>query len=215
MDVLIDNLPRLLDGFWVTIQLTLVSAVAALLLGTLLGTFRVSPAPPLRWLGTAYVEIIRNTPLTLVFGFMVFVVPSLGIVADFKTSAYVALSLYTAAFVCEAVRSGINSVSAGQAEAARAVGMTFTQNLQLVILPQAMRSIIPPLMNIFVALTKNTSVASGFLVTELFGTGRDLNNQNPVQGFWFLGGVAVFYLIITIPVGLLASRLEQKVAIAR
>lgn len=215
MDVFIENFDALLRGFWITVQLTTISAVAALVIGTILGTFRVSPIPPLRWFGATYVETIRNTPLTIVFFFMVFVAPQVGIIVEFKTSAYVALSLYTAAFVCEAVRSGINSVSAGQAEAARAVGMTFGQNLANVVLPQAMRSIIPPLINIFVALTKNSSVAAGFFITELFGTGRTLAIRNPSEGVFFLLGVAVLYLSITIPAGIFAARLEEKVAIAR
>lgn len=215
MDKLVDNLDLILGGFWTTIQLTVVAAVAALILGTILGSFRVSPIPPLRWLGTAYVEFIRNTPLTLVFFFMVFVAPQIDILVEFKTSAYIALSIYTAAFVCEAVRSGINSVSTGQAEAARAIGMTFSQSLGTVILPQAMRTIIPPLINIFVALTKNSSIAGGFFITELFGQGRTLAIENPVEGTWFLGGVAVFYLVITVPAGIAAGRLERKVAIAR
>lgn len=215
MGALVDNLDLILEGFWTTIQLTLVAAVAALVLGTLLGTMRVSPIPPLRWVGTAYVEVIRNTPLTLVFFFMVFVAPRVDILVEFRTSAYVALSIYTAAFVCEAVRSGINSVSAGQAEAARAIGMTFGQNISTVILPQAMRTIIPPLINIFVALTKNSSVAAGFFVTELFAVGRDLNLRDPANGLWFLSGVAFFYLVITIPAGIAAGQLERKVAIAR
>ncbi len=210
-----DAREQLLTGFGITLRLTLVAAVAALVLGTVLGAMRVSPIPPLRWLGTAYVELVRNTPLTLVFFFMVFVAPRLDIILEFRTSAYIALSVYTAAFVCEAVRSGINSVSTGQAEAARAVGMTFGQNLRLVVLPQAMRSVIPTLVNIFVALTKNSSVAAGFFVGELFGLGRTLAIRNPAEGVAMLCGVAVLYLIITIPSGVLAERLERKVAIAR
>lgn len=211
----LDHLDLILGGFWTTIELTAVAAVAALVLGTILASCRVSPVPPLRWFGAAYVEVIRNTPLTLVFFFMVFVAPRLDIITEFKTSAYVALSVYTAAFVCEVVRSGINSVSAGQAEAARAIGMTFGQSLSTVILPQAMRTVIPPLINVLVALTKNTSVAAGFFITELFGQGRTLAIENPSQSMWLLGGVAVFYLIITVPTGLAAGRLERKVAIAR
>lgn len=215
MDKLIDNLDLMFAGFGTTVDLTLVSAVAALVLGTVLGTFRVSPIPPLRWFGTVYVETIRNTPLTVVFFFMVFVAPQIDIVIGFKTSAYIALSVYTAAFVCEAVRSGINSVSTGQAEAARAIGMTFNQSLTTVVLPQAMRSIIPPLINIFVALTKNSSVAAGFFITELFGQGRTLAIDNPAEGMWFLSGVAVLYLVITVPAGVFSDRLETRVAIAR
>lgn len=215
MDTLIENLPQLLRGFGVTLQLAAISAVIALLLGTVLAAFRVSPIPPLRWFGAAYVETIRNTPLTIVFFFMVFVAPRLDLLLPFKTSAIVALSLYTAAFVCEAVRSGINSVATGQAEAARAIGMTFSVSLSQIVLPQAMRSIVPPLTNVFVALTKNTSIASGFFVLELFRTGRTLAIRNPSDALWMLGGVAILYLCVTVPAGVGASRLEKKVAIAR
>lgn len=215
MDTLFENFDLLLEGFWTTLALTGVAAAAALVLGTILGSFRVSPIAPLRWFGAAYVEIVRNTPLTIVFFAWVFVMPRLDVILEFRTSAYLALSVYTAAFVCEAVRSGINSVSTGQAEAARAVGMTFGQSLGSVILPQALRTVIPPLINIFVALTKNSSVAAGFFVTELFAQGRDLALRNPSDAIWLLSGVAFFYLVITIPAGIFSDQLERKVAIAR
>jgi glutamate transport system permease protein len=215
MDVVVDNLPLYWDGFQMTLRLTLVSAVASLVLGTLLGAFRVSPVPTLRGFGTVYVELLRNTPLTLVFFFMVFVAPQLGVKLPFETSAYVALSLYTAAFVCEAVRSGVNSIGVGQAEAARAIGLTFTQTMSQVVLPQALRTVVPPLINIFIALTKNTSVAVGFFVTELMAVGVRLAPRNPADVVEVLLGVAVFYLAITIPAGILAGRLERRVAFAR
>lgn len=215
MDAVIDNLPLYWDGFQMTLRLTLVSAAVALVLGTLLGAFRVSPVPTLRGFGTVYVELLRNTPLTLVFFFFVFVAPQLDIKLPFETSAYVALSLYTAAFVCEAVRSGVNSVGVGQAEAARAIGLTFGQTMTHVVLPQALRTVVPPLINIFIALTKNTSVAVGFFVTELMAIGIRLANRNPADVIAVLLGVAAFYLVITVPAGILAGRLERKVAFAR
>jgi glutamate transport system permease protein len=123
--------------------------------------------------------------------------------------------VYTAAFVCEAVRSGVNSVGVGQAEAARAVGLTFTQTLRAIILPQAFRTVIPPLINIFIALAKNSSVAGGFFVVELFGLARRLPTTYPADIIPVLIGVGVFYLAITIPAGFLANRVERKVAFAR
>ncbi len=215
MDALLDNLPLLRDGFLTTLRLTLISGGIALVLGTLLGAFRVSPVPTLRGFGTFYVELVRNTPLTLVFFFFVFAAPQVGIKLPFDTSALVALSLYTAAFVCEAVRSGVNSVGVGQAEAARAIGLTFTQTMSQVVLPQALRTVVPPLINIFIALTKNTSVAVGFFVTELMAIGIRLTNRHPADSVVILLGIAVFYLLITIPSGILAARLERKVAFAR
>lgn len=216
MDAVIDGLPLYWDGFRTTLTLTLISAACALMLGTVLGAFRVSPVAPLRWFGTAYVEIVRNTPLTLVFIFFVFVAPQIGWTpGSFFAPAVVALSVYTAAFVCEAVRSGINSVGVGQAEAARTVGLTFTQTLQLVVLPQAFRTVIPPLINIFIALTKNSSVAGGFFVAELFGAARQLANTHPGDVIAVLLGVGACYLVITIPAGFLAGVVERKVAFAR
>lgn len=215
MGALLDNQALLRDGFLTTLRLTLVSAAIALLLGTLLGACRVSPVPTLRLIGTVYVELLRNTPLTLVFFFFVFVAPQIDLKLPFDVSAMVALSLYTAAFVCEAVRSGVNSVGVGQAEAARAIGLTFTQTMNQVVLPQALRTVVPPLINIFIALTKNTSVAVGFFVTELMAVGIRLTNRFPADILTVLVGIAVCYLAITIPAGVLAGRLERKVAFAR
>jgi glutamate transport system permease protein len=215
VDAVIENLPLYWQGFRTTLTLAIVAGLAALVLGTLLGACRVSPVPPLRAFGATYVELVRNTPLTIVFFFFVFVAPQVGIQVPFFVSAVFALSVYTAAFVCEAVRSGVNSVSVGQAEAARSIGLTFNQTLREVVMPQAFRTIVPPLINIFIALTKNTSVAGGFFVLELFGVGRRLANAYSGDVIAVLLGVAFFYLVITIPSGLLANQVERKVAFAR
>jgi glutamate transport system permease protein len=215
MDSVIDNLDLYWDGFLTTLQLTLVSAAFALVLGTFLGACRVSPVPTLRGFGTVYVELLRNTPLTLVFFFFVFVAPQVDLKFPFFTSALVALSLYTAAFVCEAVRSGVNSVGVGQAEAARAIGLTFTQSMAQIVLPQAFRTVVPPLINIFIALTKNSSIAAGFFTTELVAVSIRLTNRFPSDTIVILLGIAVCYLAITVPAGILATRLERKVAFAR
>ena len=216
MNVILDNIPALLSGFEMTLKLTLVSGAVALVVGLFLAALRVSPLTPLRGLATTYVELLRNTPLTLVFFFLVFVAPQFGILAPLGFwTAVLALSAYTSAFVCEAIRSGINSVHLGQAEAARAIGLTFGQSLSLVILPQAVRTVIPPLINVFIALAKNTSVAAGFGTVELMATGRRIATANPAENIAVLVGVALFYLAITIPAGILAGVVERKVAFAR
>lgn len=216
MNVILDNVPALLSGFEMTLKLTLVSGAVALVVGLFLAALRVSPLTPLRGLATTYVELLRNTPLTLVFFFLVFVAPQFGILAPLGFwTAVLALSAYTSAFVCEAIRSGINSVHLGQAEAARAIGLTFGQSLSLVILPQAVRTVIPPLINVFIALAKNTSVAAGFGTVELMATGRRIATANPAENIAVLVGVALFYLAITIPAGILAGVVERKVAFAR
>lgn len=216
MDVIWNNLPTYWDGFLVTLRLTVYSGLLSLVWGLVLAALRVSPVRPLRLASAAYVELLRNTPLTIVFFFMVFVAPQFGILPPLGFwTAVVCLTLYTSAFVCEAVRSGINSVGVGQAEAARAIGLTFGQTLGQVVLPQAVRSVIPPLINVLIALAKNTSVAAGFAVVELVGTGRRLGVTNAADGTWVLIGVAAFYLLITIPAGLLAGVVERKVAFSR
>jgi glutamate transport system permease protein len=215
VDAVVDNLAAYRQGFLTTLALTLLASALALVLGTLLAAMRVSPVPTLRGAGTTYVEVVRNTPLTVVFFFVVFVLPELDIRLSFFVFAVIAVTVYHAAFFCEAVRSGINAVAVGQAEAARAIGLTFTQSLRLVILPQAFRTVIPPLINVVIALTKNTSIAAAFGVLELTAVGVRLANANADAVIPVLVGVAACYLLLTLPSGWLAGRLERRVAVAR
>ena len=215
MDAILDNLDAYRQGFVTTLELTVVSSVLALALGTLLAAMRVSPVPTLRAAGAAYVEVVRNTPLTVVFFFAVFVLPQLDIRMAFLQFAVIAVTVYHAAFFCEAVRSGVNAVGAGQAEAARSIGLTFTQSLRLVILPQAFRTVVPPLINVVIALTKNTSIAAAFGVVELTAVGTRLANANGDAVIAIFAGIAVCYLVLTLPSGWLAGQLERRVAVAR
>ncbi len=216
MGLIADNLPAFWSGFLMTLRLTVVAGAFALVIGVLLAAMRVSPLRPVRGFAVTYVEILRNTPLTLLFFGTILVLPQFGVIPPLGFwTAIICLTLYTSAFVCEAVRSGINSVGVGQAEAARAIGLTFGQSLREVILPQAMRTSVPPLINVLIALAKNTSVAAGFGVVELAATFRRVGLANPGDWFQCLLGVAFFYLIITIPAGQLAGAIERKVAFAR
>jgi glutamate transport system permease protein len=215
VDAVLDNLDAYRQGFVTTLELSVLASVLALLLGTVLAAMRVSPVPTLRAAGAAYVELVRNTPLTLVFFFVVFVLPQVDIILPFFVFAVLALTIYHAAFFCEAVRSGINSVGVGQAEAARSIGLTFGQSLQLVVLPQAIRTVIPPLINVVIALIKNSSIAAAFAVVELTAIGTRLANANGDAVIPILAGVAVCYLVLTLPSGWLAGRLERRVAILR
>ena len=214
MDAVLDNLGAYGEGFTSTLSLTVLSGVLAVLLGVVLAAMRVAPSAALRGVGATYVEVLRNTPLTIVFFFAVFVLPQLDVGLSFFTFAVIALTVYHAAFFCEAVRSGINSVGVGQAEAARSIGLTFPQTLRHVVLPQALRTVVPPLINVLIALTKNTSIASAFGVVELVGISSRLANQTG-QALPVLCGTALCYLVITIPAGLLAGRVETRVAVAR
>jgi glutamate transport system permease protein len=215
VDAVLDNLDTYREGFVTTLELSVLSSVLALVGGTLLAAMRVSPVPTLRAAGATYVELVRNTPLTVVFFFVVFVLPQLDILLPYFAFAVIALTVYHAAFFCEAVRSGINAVGVGQAEAARSIGLTFGQSLRLVVLPQAFRTVIPPLINVVIALIKNSSIAAAFGVVELTATGTRLANANGDAVIAILAGVAVCYLVLTLPSGWLAGRLERRLAVAR
>jgi len=215
VSVLIDQLPVILQGFWMTVRLTAFAALAALTLGTVLAAMRVSPAPPLRLAATGYVEIVRNTPLTLVFILMVFGLPELGFRFSFFARAAISLSLYTAAFVCEVLRSGINAVQPGQAEAARALGMTFGQTMRTIVLPQAFRTVIPPLGNLLIALTKNTAIAEAFGVIEATGTFDNLVRDYP-GSFWALFlGTAAGYVLIVWAISAVLRLVERRAVVLR
>ncbi|QKJ19778.1 amino acid ABC transporter permease [Microbacterium hominis] len=207
--------PTFWEGFQMTLLLLAVSGVASLILGTVIAAMRISPIGSLRTFAAFWTEIARNTPLTLVFFFFVFVIPFLGLRLPFVPLAMGALAYYTSPFVAEALRSGINGVPVGQAEAARSIGLGFGQTVSLVVLPQAFRMTIPPLINVFIALTKNTSVAGGFFVLELFAVTRALANSNGNMVIAILLTAAALYLVITVPLGLLAGQLEKRLVVRR
>ncbi|MGY1632919.1 amino acid ABC transporter permease [Geodermatophilus sp. SYSU D01186] len=216
MQFISDNFDLLWSAFLTTLSLAVVSGLGALVLGTVLVGMRVSPIPPLRGLATFYVEVFRNTPLTVVFFFLVFGLVYIDLQFPSRFAAAVtALSLYTAAFVCEALRSGINAVPPGQAEAARALGLDFGQSLRTVVLPQAFRTVIPPLGNVWIALAKNTSIAAGFAVTDLTAALQRLSNVNADQLLAVFAAVVLGYLVITLPSAWLIRVVEKRVAIVR
>jgi glutamate transport system permease protein len=207
--------PTFWEGFRVTLALLAISGVLALVFGTLLAAMRISPVATLRVVSSVWTEVARNTPLTLVFFFFAFVIPFLGLRVPFFPLAIAALTYYTAPFVAEALRSGINGVPVGQAEAARSIGLAFGQTVSLVVLPQAFRMTIPPLINVFIALTKNTSVAGGFFIVDLFGATRALTNDFGNLVIPILVTAAALYLVITVPLGLIAAQLEKRLVVSR
>jgi glutamate transport system permease protein len=215
VDAVIDNLPTYFEGFRMTVLLLVASGISALVLGTVIAAMRISPVSSLRAFATVYTELVRNTPLTLVLFFCAIVLPYLGSNLEYEVAAIIGLSVYTSPFIAEALRSGINGVPVGQAEAARSVGLGFGQTVGIIVLPQAFRMTVPPLINVFIALTKNTSVAGAFFVFELFAAGRELANANGDAVIAILLGVATLYLIITIPLGVIAARLERKWVVQR
>ena len=197
-----------------TVVLTVLSFSAALVIGTAVAAFRVSPVPPLRGLGATWVETVRNTPLTVLMVLFFFGFTKVGVRYSAFTSAVIVLSAYTSTFVAETVRSGINSVARGQAEAARSLGLTFPQVLALVVLPQAFRTVVAPLGSVFIALTKNSSIASVISVLEITEVADRLNNET-ARPFPVFAGAALAYLVLTLPSGFLVGALERKVAIKR
>lgn len=216
MDAVTDNLDLFWSGYLRSLGICLWALVGSLTLGTVIAACRVSPVAALRGFGTAWVTMIRNCPLTVVLFFMAFGMPELGINVSFYTFGVAALVLYTSAFVCEAIRSGINSVGAGQAEAARAIGLTFTQSLGQVILPQALRSTVPPLGSVIIAMFKNSAVVGAFGVgQDLWSVYKNLTSAQGYEALPVITGVAVGYLCITIPAGILLAVTERRLAIAR
>ncbi|MEU1010679.1 amino acid ABC transporter permease [Streptomyces sp. NPDC005890] len=211
-----------LGAFWTTVQLTLLSAVGSLVWGTLLAGMRVGPVPLMRGFGTAYVNIVRNIPLTVIILFS-----SLGLsntlgvtlgAADFQVRGFrlavLGLILYTSAFVCEAIRSGINTVPVGQAEAARAIGLSFTQVLRLIVLPQAFRAAIGPLTNVLIALTKNTTVAAAIGVAEAAFLMKEMV-ENEAQLLLISAVIAFGFVCLTLPTGLILGWVGKKMAVKR
>jgi len=203
-----DNQSTFVEGFLTTIKLFALAGVGCLVVGTLLAAMRVSPIPALRIFGTVYVNTIRNTPLTLVFAFLVFGVPKLNVNVSFFTFAIIALLAYTSAFVCEVVRSGINTVPVGQGEAARAIGMTFIQILGLIVLPQAFRSTVPPLISILNALLKNTTVAAGFSVVQAGSIPAILSEKGEPQTPVLLW-ITFCFLVLVLPLVVAQRSLER------
>ncbi|CAI3794314.1 amino acid ABC transporter permease [Pseudarthrobacter sp. MM222] len=226
MEILSEYSPQLLKAFATTIQLTVLSALGALIFGTLLAAMRVSPVWALRTLATGYVNIVRNTPLTLVVLFASFgLAQQLGItLVDPKSTtsitdssfrlAVLSFVLYTATFVCEALRAGVNTIPVGQSEAGRSLGLSFTQGLTHVILPQAFRSVVGPLGSVLIALTKNTTVASVIGVAEASLLMKEVIENTSaliIVGLIF----ALGFMILTIPTGAVFGYLSKKLEIRR
>lgn len=216
---------QLLEAFWMTIKLTVFSAVGSLVLGTVVAGMRVSPVPVARWVGTAYVAVFRNTPLTLILVFCslgLYSTLGMNLASEGPTSladnnfrwAVIGLSVYTAAFVCESLRAGINTVPMGQSEAGRSLGLSFLQNLRIIVLPQAFRSVIAPLGSVFIALTKNTTVASAISVAEASFLMKNMIETEAALlaiGLIFTLG----FVILTLPAGLLFGHLAKRFEVAR
>lgn len=207
-------------GFWVTIQLSVLGLLGALILGTVVAVMRVSPVAPLRWVGAAYVEFFRNTPLVVQLFFYFLGLPLIGFRFSTDTfehifrAAAIGMAVYHGAYVAEVVRGGLLGVDRGQIEAARSLGLSYLQMLRYVQLPQTFRSVIPPLGNIGIALVKNTSLASTIGVTELLFAAEIVESRTFRAEEAFIAAT-LLYLSLTIPLGIAVNTLERRMLVAR
>jgi glutamate transport system permease protein len=210
----------ILLAFWMTVKVSAISAVGSLVVGTVLAAMRVAPLPVLRAVGTIYVNTIRNIPLTLIIVFCGLGLGSIVTVATVQTTNYFWLAVfglvaYTSAFVCEVLRSGINTVPLGQAEAARSIGLSFGQAMRMVVLPQAFRAVIGPLGSVLIALIKNTTIAAAIGVPEAFYTMRnELQNYGDIV-IPIFAGYALFFVALTLPAGLIFGWMARRWQVAR
>ena len=211
-----------LGAFWVTILLSVFGTIGSLLLGTIVAVLRLSPVRIFQWMGTWYVNTFRNTPLTLLLVASVLgITYILGINLDpssIKGNAFrwavVMLSVYHGAFICEALRSGVNTVPAGQAEAARSIGLTFGQSMRYVLLPQAYRGAVAPIGSTIIALIKNTTVAVVIGVAEAANLmSVVIENEGSSIGVFLV--FAIGFVIITLPLGLFFTNLSRRLAVKR
>ena len=215
MGVITDNLDLWGEAIRGTLILFFGGGLLALVVGLLIGAMRVSPIPIARTVGAVYVNWIRNTPLTLVMFFFAFCLPILiRQRIDAILLATIALGFYTATYVAETIRSGVNTVPVGQAEAARALGLTFGQVMTLVVLPQASRSVIPPMMSVFIALLKNTTVAAGFSVLNL-GSIRSWLSERGENQLLVLVWVMVIFIVMVLLLAWLQRVMERRWKVAR
>ncbi|MEJ1923307.1 amino acid ABC transporter permease [Microbacterium sp. KHB019] len=218
VDAIFGNLDLWSQGLTYTLMVFFFGGIIALVLGTIVGAMRVSPVPVARAVGTAYVTLVRNTPLTLVFFFFVFGYSALALptLSNLVLGIF-AIGVYTATYVAETLRAGINTVPVGQAEAARAIGLPFGQVMTQVVLPQAFRSVVPPMMSVFIALLKNTTVAAGFSIAVLPQLQATISNSHtrPGSPMEVLLWVAVIFIALVMLLTWLQRTLENRWRIAR
>jgi putative glutamine transport system permease protein len=209
--ILTSHFDLYMEGFVNTIYSSIIALIGSFVLGTIIAVFRITSIKPLRWAGTAYVEFIRNIPLLLVVYVFYLVLPSLGIVLSGFICGTIGLAVYTSSFIAEAIRAGIMSVPKGQTEAAMSSGLTYVQTMRHVILPQAIKIVIPPLSNQFINLVKNTSVLSVVAGLDLMYFGDKVASKTYIYMDTYII-VGLFYLVLTLPLSYMALQLERRLA---
>ncbi|MFI0895588.1 amino acid ABC transporter permease [Streptomyces sp. NPDC020983] len=215
MDVVTSHLGVFGNGLLVSVELSASTFVLAGLLGLLLACCRISPVVPLRVFGRLYVAVLRSVPLLVLLTLFVFGLPEIGLVYSLFWTAVTAMGLYWAAFFCEVIRSGVRAVPRGQIEAGRALGLTFGQLLRLVVLPQALRTVIQPLASLLIAVTLNSSLAAAVGVTQELTGQTELLDQQYAQPLVTFGAAALCYVAMTLVIGQFAGWLDRRLAVLR
>jgi putative glutamine transport system permease protein len=216
LPIITNNLDEYASGLLVTLQLVGISFVVAMVVGTLVASLRIAPAKPLNWVGTFYVETFRNVPLLVLAIIFSAGLLRAGLTLGRMSAASAALGLYTAAYIAESIRSGVSAVSKGQIEASLSLGFTYRQTMRYVILPQAFRTVIPPIGNLIIAMIKNSAIVAGSLIAlnDILKVGRIVNSRTfATNEAFFWAGVG--YLLLTIPATIIVRRLEKRFAIRR
>ncbi|UQZ34794.1 glutamine ABC transporter permease [Paenibacillus sp. PK3_47] len=211
--ILTDYFGMYMEGFKGTVLSSVLALIGSFLLGAVIAVFRITPVRVLRWFGTGYVEFVRNIPLLLVVYIFYYGPSVIGFTLDGFKAGTIGLAVYTSAFIAEAIRAGIMAVPKGQTEAARSSGLSYIQTMLYIILPQAIKLVIPPLGNQFINLIKNSSVLTIVAGLDLmyFADGISTETYRTFDTYIF---VALFYLVLTLPlsfgVRIWERRLQRK-----
>ncbi len=208
----LNNLKFLLQGFAVTLEVAFISIVLSFLLGGLIGTLRYAKIPFVSKLLTVVVETIRNLPLLLIIFFTYFALPEIGLKLPITAAAIVSLTMFESAMLSEIIRSGLNSVEKGQIEVARSSGLTYVQTLGSIILPQALRRMVPPIVSQFISLLKDTSLAVVIALPELTHNAQIIYGQKSGYVIPMILILAFMYFAVNYSLSMVAKKMETKKA---
>lgn len=208
----VDHLKFLADGFKVTLFIAFISIVLSFIIGILLGTLRYAKIPVVSKVVAVFVETIRNMPLLLIIFFTFFALPEVGIKLSVTVAAISALTVFESAMLAEIVRGGLNSIDKGQIEAARSSGLSYVQTLWIIVMPQALRRMVPPIVSQFIALLKDTSLCVIIALPEFMHNAQIIYAQNVNYIIPVLVVVALMYFIVNYCLSLVARRLESRQA---
>lgn len=198
-----------LDGFIHTILASIFALVGSLIIGTLMATMQTSHQKIVKGFAQAYVEFFRNIPLVVIVMFCYIVLPMLGLDLDGFTAGTIGLAVYTSAFISDIIRTGLQAIPKGQTEAARSTGLTSQQTMMYIILPQAIKVVIPPLGNRFVSMIKDSAILAMVAGFDLMYQ-ADLLASSTFETFKVYSIVALCYLVLTLPMSRLMVLLEKK-----